>query len=71
MTVSDTGYRILDDRLAKIFEVGSIEKGSKTRLHVGLANVQVIVQKHRSEIKVFSEFEKGTTFEILLTMRQV
>ena len=67
---SDTGHGIPEDRLAKIFEVGFIEKGSKIRLHVGLANVQAVVQKHRGEIKVRSELEKGTTFEILLPVRQ-
>ena len=69
VTTSDTGHGIPDDRLAKIFEVGFIEKGSKMRLHVGLANVQAVVQKHRGEIKVRSELEKGTTFEILLPVR--
>ena len=69
VTTSDTGHGIPEDRLAKIFEVGFIEKGSKIRLHVGLANVQAVVQKHRGEIKVRSELDKGTTFEILLPVR--
>ena len=70
VTTSDTGHGIPEDRLAKIFEVGFVEKGSRMRLHVGLANVQAVVQKHRGEIKVSSELEKGTTFEILLPVRQ-
>ena len=70
VTTSDTGHGIPEDRLANIFEVGFIEKGSRIRLHVGLANVQAVVQKHRGEIKVSSKLEKGTTFEILLPVRQ-
>lgn len=47
VTTSDTGHGIPNDRLAKIFDVGFVERGSKMRLHVGLANVQAVVQKHR------------------------
>ena len=47
VTTSDTGHGISNDRLAKIFDVGFVERGSKMRLHVGLANVQAVVQKHR------------------------
>ncbi len=69
VTTSDTGHGIPNDRLAKIFDVGFVERGSKMRLHVGLANVQAVVQKHRGGIKVSSEVEKGTTFEIMLPVR--
>ena len=70
ISVSNTGREITKDRLDKIFDIGFTEKGSKMRLHVGLANVHAVVQKHWDEIKVKSELQKGTTFEILLPIRQ-
>ena len=66
ITTSDTGRGISRERLDSLFEIGFTEKGSRMRLHVGLANVQAAVSKHRGQIHVESELEKGTTFAITL-----
>ena len=39
-------------------------------MHAGLANSYAIVERHRGNIKVESEFGKGTTFRIRLPVRQ-
>ena len=49
ITASDTGRGIPEDRLATLFDVGFAEKGSRIRLHVGLANVQATIAKHHGE----------------------
>jgi len=68
--ISDDGRGIPTDQLDKIFEVGFSEKYSRVRMHVGLANCYTIVQKHRGDITVESEFGKGTVFLTSLPIEQ-
>ncbi len=68
--ISDDGRGIPADQLDKIFEVGFSEKYSRVRMHVGLANCYAIVQKHRGDITVESEFGKGTVFRTSLPIEQ-
>ncbi len=67
---SDTGRGISEDRLATLFDIGFAQKGSRMRLHVGLANVHATIAKHRGEITVSSRLHQGTTFEIRLPVKQ-
>jgi signal transduction histidine kinase len=68
--IADTGRGIPRDQLDKIFEVGFSEKHSRMRMHVGLSNVQTIVQKHGGSVAVESEVGKGTAFTIRLPRDQ-
>ena len=70
ITASDTGRGIPADRLETLFDIGFAQKGSRMRLHVGLANVQAVISKHHGEITVASTLTEGTTFEIRLPIRQ-
>ena len=70
ITTSDTGRGIPEDRLANLFDIGFAQKGSRMRLHVGLANVQATITKHHGEIAVASTVNEGTTFEIKLPIPQ-
>ena len=70
ITASDTGRGIPEEGLATLFDVGFAEKGSRIRLHVGLANVQAVISKHHGEVTVESTLDKGTTFEIRLPIKQ-
>ena len=70
ITASDTGRGIPEDRLETLFDVGFAEKGSRIRLHVGLANVQATIAKHHGEISVQSAVDGGTTFVIRLPIKQ-
>lgn len=67
---SDTGRGMEQDRVEKVFDIGFTQKGSNIRLHTGLAHVKATVHKHKGEIRVESEPERGTTFEIHLPVRQ-
>ena len=62
----DTGRGIPSDRLESIFDIGFANKSSRVRLHVGLANVRAIVDRHRGEIEVDSEPGRGTSFALVL-----
>lgn len=70
ITASDTGRGIPADRLDTLFDIGFAPKGSRMRLHVGLANVQAVISKHHGKITVDSNIDEGTTFEIKLPIRQ-
>lgn len=72
MVVSDTGYGIGADDLAKVFTRFYRVKDSNTRnIHgtgLGLAIVKSIVESHHGKITVASEPGKGTTFTVLLPL---
>jgi signal transduction histidine kinase len=70
ISTSDTGRGIPTEQQEQIFDIGFVRHGSRVRLHVGLANVQAVVEKHRGCIDVSSEPGRGTTFEIRLPVRQ-
>jgi signal transduction histidine kinase len=68
--IADTGRGLPPERLRRIFEVGFSEKDARMRLHVGLSNVQTIVQRHGGSISVESELGRGTAFTIRLPLRR-
>jgi len=70
ISTSDTGRGIPPDRLEHVFEIGFSQKGAQMRMHVGLANVHAIVEKHRGHIEARSELNEGTTFVITLPVIQ-
>lgn len=68
ISFTDTGCGIEEDKLTKIFEpfYTTKEKGLGTGL--GLSICQSIIEKHNGKIKVKSEVNKGTTFDIILPL---
>jgi two-component system sensor histidine kinase PilS (NtrC family) len=69
ISVSDTGNGINPDEKEKIFEPFFTTKEGGTGL--GLAIVHRIVENHDGSISVNSQRNKGTTFEIFLSMEGV
>jgi signal transduction histidine kinase len=70
ISTMDTGRGIPPGMLENIFDIGFSQKGNQMRMHTGLANVYSIVKKHKGDIEVTSELNKGTTFEITLPVKQ-
>lgn len=64
LTIQDTGCGIKKEDLDKIFHLGFSTK--TTGLGLGLSIVKRIVDAHCGKISVASEYQKGTTFKILL-----
>jgi signal transduction histidine kinase len=70
ISTADSGRGMPPERLEHVFDIGFSQKGIQMRMHTGLANVYSIVKKHRGQIEVKSELNKGTTFEITLPVKQ-
>ena len=68
ITVSDTGRGIPAEHLPNIFRPFYTTKGNGTGL--GLSLARRIVEEHHGQIDVASSSGKGTTFTVLLPMRQ-
>jgi two-component system cell cycle sensor histidine kinase/response regulator CckA len=66
ITVSDTGYGMSKETLAKIFEPFFTTKPEGEGTGLGLFIVQKIVENHRGVITVKSEIRKGSTFKVYL-----
>ncbi|MFQ5584676.1 MAG: ATP-binding protein, partial [Calditrichia bacterium] len=69
--ISDTGKGIPADRMHKIFDPGFTTKSRGVGTGLGLSISYNIIEKHNGEIKVTSEVGKGTTFTILLPVKQI
>jgi signal transduction histidine kinase len=64
--ISDSGTGIAEEDIPQIFDPFFTTKKAKGRsgLGLGLSIVQSIVKKHHGRIRVESEIDKGTTFNI-------
>ncbi len=68
ITVSDTGRGIPAEHLPNIFRPFYTTKGNGTGL--GLSLARRIVEEHHGRIEVESSSGKGTTFSVMLPVRQ-
>ncbi|HSF14187.1 MAG TPA: tetratricopeptide repeat protein [Vicinamibacteria bacterium] len=69
IVIRDTGRGIPRDRLPQVFDVGFSHKGSRVRMHTGLASVHAtIVELHGGTVEVESEPGEGTVFTITLPL---
>ena len=69
-SIEDTGPGIPEDELPYLFERFYRVEKSRSREHggsgLGLAIAKKLVELHHGKIQVFSEYGKGTTFEVYL-----
>lgn len=68
LSISDTGKGISKENLTKIFEPFFTTKAKNKGTGMGLAVVHGIVKEHGGDIRVMSEVDKGTTFELIFPM---
>jgi two-component system NtrC family sensor kinase len=64
VSISDTGTGIPADTLDKIFDPFFTTKEVGKGTGLGLSIAYEIIKKHKGEIRVDSEVDKGTTFTI-------
>ena len=69
--VQDTGKGIPESVRSQIFEPFFTTKNEVKGVGLGLASVYAIVQRHGAEINVYTELEKGTTFEIRIPVKKM
>ncbi|HBD94160.1 MAG: hypothetical protein A2015_13980 [Spirochaetes bacterium GWF1_31_7] len=69
--VSDTGSGIKPENIGKIFDPFFTTKGIGEGTGLGLSAVYGLVKSLRGEITVKSEYQKGTTFSILIPLAHV
>jgi two-component system sensor histidine kinase/response regulator len=72
LRVRDTGFGIPGDALARVFEpfyrVDRPDHRQAEGTGLGLSIVKALVEQHRGEVRVASEPDQGTTFEVLLPL---
>ncbi len=68
LSVSDNGIGMAQSTIDKVFEPYFTTKGKGKGTGLGLAVVHGIVKEHKGDVKVYSEVEKGTTFNIYLPL---
>lgn len=68
LVVTDTGYGISPDKIAKIFDPYFTTKQIGEGTGLGLSTVHGIVMDHDGTIKVYSEVNKGSAFQVLLPL---
>ncbi len=64
INIADSGHGIAFENIEKIFEPFFTTKGTGTG--VGLSIAESIIKQHHGRIRVFSELNRGTTFEVTL-----
>jgi len=67
--ISDTGKGIPDGVKSQIFEPFYTTKNAVKGVGLGLSSVYAIINKHKGEISVESEVDKGTTFIIQIPLK--
>ncbi len=67
--ISDNGRGIPPEKLGKIFDFGFSADHPRVKMTSGLSTAYNIVQRHNGEIKVKSEVGKGTTFSVILPIK--
>ena len=71
LTVSDTGYGINPDKIPHIFDPYFTTKPVEKVRGLGLSTVHGIIKDHGGCIKVYSELDRGTTFQVFLPLTEV
>lgn len=71
LMVSDTGHGISPGQMQKIFDPYFTTKQAGKGSGLGLSTVHGIVKDHGGIIQVYSEIDKGTTFQIFLPLAKV
>jgi len=66
LTVSDTGHGISRSTIRKIFDPDFTSKAGEKGSGIGLTVVHGIVKNHGGTLTVYSEHDRGTTFNIFL-----
>ena len=67
--IRDTGVGIPKENLTRIFDPGFTTKGFGVGTGLGLSIVYQIVQDHKGKIEVESEVGEGTTFRLILAVK--
>ncbi len=70
VAISDTGCGIAPENLTRVFDPFFTTKPVGTGTGLGLSITYSIVRKHHGRIEVDSEPGKGTTFRVILPIRQ-